>query len=106
MEKKTVINNALLAAAAMNLTNGFARAPSKDPRYFELRQIMREYVEKIAAEECAGFDGYTQDTYDWNDYEIAGLQIVLLDLVNHTKNYCKPPELKGMYSTSGQVEDH
>lgn len=105
METKTIVNSALLAASALNLTNGMAQAPSQDPRYFQLRQIMREYVEKLAAAECVSFDGDTQDSYDWDDNEITGLQAVLLDLVNHTKNFCKPPELISMESAAGKSDE-
>ncbi len=105
MEKKSVLNNTLLAVSALNFSQAFAEAPSKDPRYEQLKSIMREYVQQVVRDECANVEGYNFDSYEWNEYEIRGLEVVLFDILNHTKNYCKPPELTGMHSAHATTDE-
>ncbi len=59
---------------------------------------MREYVQQVVIEECNGKEDFDFDAYRWSDYELKGLEVVLFDILNHTINYCKPPELTGMHS--------
>jgi hypothetical protein len=103
METKTVFNSALVTATALNITCLFAEAPSTDPRYEQLKAIMREYVQQVVVDECSGHPEFNYDAYRWNDYEIRGLEVVLFDILNHTANYCKPPELTGMHSSDALV---
>ena len=80
-------------------TTAQGAAPSTDSRYEDIRRIMREYVQKVVQDECSTLEGFDFNSYEWDNYQLAGLQIVLLDVVNHTMNYCKPPELAGIHST-------
>ena len=98
MEKKTIMSNSMLAAAAINFSTAYANAPSKDARYEELKRIMRDYIQGVVQDECVNVEGFDFNTYLWDDYEIEGLEIVLLDTIKHTASYCKPPELTGMHA--------
>lgn len=98
LDKKNIINSGLVAAAAMNFTSAMADAPSTDQRYEDLRRIMRDYVQNVVRDECAYKEDFNYDAFTWDDYEIEGLEIVLLDTIKHTASYCKPPELTGMHS--------
>ena len=105
LDKKNIINGSLAAAAAINLTTAFADAPSTDPRYEVLKRIMREYVQQVVQDECSTVEGYNFDSYEWSAYEIRGLEVVLFDILNHTNNYCKPPELTGTHSAKQNQGD-
>lgn len=99
LDKKNLINTGLVAAAAINFTSAaFANPPSTDPRYEELKKIMLKYVQKVVLYECVEQPGFNFDAYTWDEYEIKGLEVVLFDILNHTSNYCRPPELIGMHS--------
>ncbi len=106
MEMKSVLNNAMLTMATVGCASAFADAPSTDPRYDRLKEIMRDYVQHVALDECSSIEGFDFNAYEWETLEIKGLEVVLFDILNHTKNYCKPPELTGMHSArQNQGED-
>ena len=103
MERK-LGNTILLAGAALAFENLHAAPPSTDERYFKLRSIMKEYVQGVVQEECAEQPGFDFNAYRWDDFEIAALELVLFDILNHTEHYCKPPELTGLHKGDNKVE--
>jgi len=57
-------------------------------------------------DECSAIEGFDLNAYEWESLEIKGLEVVLFDILNHTNNHCKPPELTGMHSArQNQGED-
>ena len=67
---------------------------------------MKSYVQDVVRTECEGIENYNFDAYDWDNYEIRGLEVVLFDILNHTENYCKPPELTGMHNGHSTTDEN
>ena len=94
MDKK-IVRNALFTTAALHFTQAHAAATDLD--YETKRLQLLKYTQEVVDNECHYVESFDFNAYNWADYEVVALKVILDDIENHTANYCKPPELTGMH---------
>ncbi len=99
MSRKTVESILIAGAVSANIANAESRSDKED------RELLEWTAKIMLSAECSEDENFDLDQFNWQEYEILGLEFIITNILNNTKNFCSPPDFTGMHAMQRQTNE-